>query len=331
MAAYRAGVVDVDYLPRVLCLEPTSACNFRCTSCPRPEVATTVDVAELGRWLDREPAPFTAAPVWVHFSGESLLHPRFEEVCRLLTDRGAEIMLSTNGSVLRGRRAEMVMRTGLSLIVFSLDAAREETYRQVRIGGDFAAVEANVRAFLRLRGAAAQPLAQVQMVLGDQSLDEVLEFVRRWADSDVDSISLKRYSTRGGRVAPADSSRVRPPGGATRCLDPWLNVVVRADGSVVPCCADFGGELVLGSLKESTLGEIWAGEPARRLRSAHATGEGLPLVCQRCSDHRSDADSESVTVLRRVPETVTEVAELLATHPRHLVFEVGAHRRAGAG
>jgi len=106
------------------------------------------------------------------------------------------------------------------------------------------------------------------------------------------------------------------------CLDPWLNVIVRADGSVVPCCADFTGQLVLGSLHNQTLTEIWNGPAARKLRRSHATGEDLPDICQRCSDARTPEARESVLRCVGLPDTVDELAGLLADHPRHLLFDV---------
>jgi radical SAM protein with 4Fe4S-binding SPASM domain len=160
----------------------------------------------------------------------------------------------------------------------------------------------------------------VQLVLGDQSLSEVLTFIRRWADT-ADAVEIKRYSTRGGRLSITRGARLG--GGAARrrpCLDPWLNVVIRSDGGVVPCCTDFGGELVLGSLHESTMAEIWNGERARGLRRAHASGTGLPDICRRCTDYRSPGEDDRL-VIRDLPSSTAELERLLDRHPRHLIFE----------
>lgn len=326
VAAYRAGVSEVDYLPRVLCVEPTNACNFACTSCVRPEgKAHMLDVDQLVEWVSREPEPFRAAPLWVHFSGESLLHPKLADIMAVLRSHDAQIMLSTNASRLDDRQCDMLIESGLSLLVFSLDAAREETYRRIRLGGDFATVEANVRRFIARRGDGDEPTTQAQLVLSDQPLAEILEFMWRWAEEGIDTISLKRYSTRGGdlpvpalREASADRDRAQP------CLDPWLNVIVRADGSVVPCCADFTGRLVLGSLHEQTLSEIWHGQKAIELRQAHATGRDLPAICRACTDARTPRHSDAVVRWVGLPATEEELKAALDEWPRHLLFDVRA-------
>lgn len=323
VAAYDQGQEQLDYLPRVLCVEPTNGCNFACTSCPRPEGKPhLLDAAELTAWVERERDAFQAAPVWVHFSGESLLHPRLDEIMRTLRERGVRMMLSTNASRLDDRRCAMLLEAGLGLLVFSLDAARRQTYERIRIGGDFDEVQRNVRRFIALRGDRTKPVTQAQLVISDQPLEEICEFIQLWADEGVDTVHLKRYSTRAGQLSrPAGRRDSAPPG--SRCLDPWLNVVVRADGSVVPCCADFAGRLVLGSLHEQTLAQIWNGEKARALRAAHVAGGSLlPEACRLCSDVRTPRDNESVTRCIGVPADVEELAELLDTVPRHLLFDV---------
>jgi radical SAM protein with 4Fe4S-binding SPASM domain len=326
VAAYAQGLPTVDYLPRVLCVEPTDGCNFACTSCVRPEgKAHLLDVDDLVRWVDHEPEAFRAAPVWVHFSGESLLHPGLADILAALRERGVETMLSTNASRLDERKGRMLIDSGLSLIVFSLDAARADTFHRLRVGGDFEVVERNVRAFLRQRGAGPGPVTQAQLVVGDQDPDEIHEFLWRWADEGVDTVQLKRYSTRGGMLPLPRARRSDPAagGGAHRpCLDPWLNVVIRADGGVVPCCADFTGQLLLGSLHENSLAEIWNGPAARALRTAHATGRGLPATCAACSDARTPEQRDAVVRCVGLPDDTRELAELMEQYPRHLLFDL---------
>jgi radical SAM protein with 4Fe4S-binding SPASM domain len=241
---------------------------------------------------------------------------------RTLRERGVRMMLSTNASRLDDRRCELLLASGLDLLVFSLDAAVRETYERIRIGGDFDQVRRNVYRFLALRGDRRRPATQAQLVLSDQPLPEVLEFLHTWAAAGVDGVHLKRYSTRAGQLAlPAGQAAGDRPTG--RCLDPWLNVVVRADGSVVPCCADFAGRLVLGSLHTETLSQIWNGERARALRRAHVEGgSALPAACRNCSDVRTPEQTESVTRLTALPADVAELRALLAAAPRHLLFDV---------
>ncbi|MGH3906833.1 MAG: radical SAM protein [Pseudonocardiaceae bacterium] len=228
VAAYSRGLAEVGYLPRVLCVEPTDGCNFACTSCVRPPgKAHLLDPDDLVRWVEHEPGPFRAAPVWVHFSGESLLHPQLADILAALRHRDVETMLSTNSSRLDERRAGMLLDSGLSLIVFSLDAARADTFHRIRIGGDFETVERNVRAFIRRRGPRDRPVTQAQLVVSDQDPAEIHEFLWRWAGEGADTVQLKRYSTRGGMLPMPSARRAWTPGSTSSCgrMEAWSPAV----------------------------------------------------------------------------------------------------------
>jgi radical SAM protein with 4Fe4S-binding SPASM domain len=288
----------------------------------------------LKKWVVREAATFTASPIWLHFSGESLLHPRLEEVASVLRDRGAELMLSTNASLLDSARIDMLLRMDLALIVFSIDAFHEETYNQIRHGGDFQSIQRNIFSFLERKPAGGRPLTQAQLVLGTQTLEEVLEFIWFWAQTNVDSVHIKRYSTRGGKLFMPEGARPSHPtehGNCHKaCFDPWSNVIIRVDGTVVPCCTDFNGELTLGNINENTLEEIWNGEPAQSLRRAHLTGVNLPEICRQCSDRRFPGESGKLhdsIVTTDIPETADKLREVLASAPRHLIFDFRSKKR----
>ena len=62
------------------------------------------------------------------------------------------------------------------------------------------------------------------------------------------------------------------------CFEPFLNMVVRMDGTTNPCCMiESGGE----NLKEKNLKEIWNSEYFKHLREKFRQ-EGYPEVCSEC-------------------------------------------------
>lgn len=243
-------------------------------------------------------------------------------------------MLSTNASLLDAARIDMLLRMDLALIVFSIDAFNEETYKQIRIGGNFQSVQRNIFSFLEKKPSGGRPLTQAQLVLGSQNLEEVFAFLYFWANTEIDTVHIKRYSSRGGKLL--------MPAGAKRghsneqeschkpCFDPWSNVIVRVDGSVVPCCTDFNGNLSLGNLNEQTMEEIWNGSAAQSLRRAHTTGVGLPDICRNCSDRRFPGGNGGLhdsMVTSELPKSVDQLREVLSSSPRHLLFDVRGKKR----
>ena len=72
----------------------------------------------------------------------------------------------------------------------------------------------------------------------------------------------------------------RPP-----CAGLWNTPMVHVDGSLTTCCLDEGLKNKLGSLKESSLQELWHGETINRWREAQIQGnfdESGPL-CNACN------------------------------------------------
>jgi radical SAM protein with 4Fe4S-binding SPASM domain len=68
------------------------------------------------------------------------------------------------------------------------------------------------------------------------------------------------------------------------CLRPFHSIVIKPNGDVVLCCSDMYGDVVMGSIAENRLEEIWNSEKFRRYRSRLAvhTRKGL-LLCETCS------------------------------------------------
>jgi radical SAM protein with 4Fe4S-binding SPASM domain len=63
--------------------------------------------------------------------GEPLLHPKLEQIVQILKDRGFQVGIVTNGSLLSGRRCEHLVRQGVDRIVVSLNAGTPKTYPNI--------------------------------------------------------------------------------------------------------------------------------------------------------------------------------------------------------
>ena len=70
-------------------------------------------------------------------------------------------------------------------------------------------------------------------------------------------------------------------GARTACPGLWLTPVIRHDGRLMMCCADLGGELSLGSLREHSFSALWWGAAATTHRLHHLDGR-FEGVCASC-------------------------------------------------
>jgi radical SAM protein with 4Fe4S-binding SPASM domain len=122
--------------------------------------------------------------------GEPLLHPRFEELYRMILRRNAEqavfgqIEVHTNATHLDERMVRGVLNQASTPQVwhFSVDADRPDTYERIKGRDRFELVEKNIARMVAQKGllAARWPRLVFQFILADRNVDEAAPFRRRW-------------------------------------------------------------------------------------------------------------------------------------------------------
>ncbi|MFH1140037.1 MAG: radical SAM protein [Pseudomonadota bacterium] len=264
-------------------------CNLKCPIClmslPPEEKLRWGDPAlelplEKIKALVDEGAERGLAAVGLNGICEPLLSPHLPEIIRHARSRGVvDVMFNTNGLALTEKLARDLIASGLTRIMFSLDAATKETYDLIRVGSDFDRVRENVAMFVRLRNELGKktPIVRVSFCVTSLNEHELDDFILTWS-SVADFFSLQQYgNTFEGRFA-EDRGRLFPPGRRydpgpdPRCAQPWKRVMVRHNGDVIPCCDASGLNLVVGDVFKNSMEDIWRGEKIERLREMHRRG-----------------------------------------------------------
>ena len=121
-------------------------CNFGCPNCPYTDgnsrsgaSTTSAGGPAPSRCGGRSPTTCGEYGAWMRCTGggEPMLHPHMVDMIEYAKARGARVWLNTNGSMfgpipkLRGK-LERILRAGIDLIEFSMDAGDAETYAKVR-------------------------------------------------------------------------------------------------------------------------------------------------------------------------------------------------------
>lgn len=80
----------------------------------------------------------------------------------------------------------------------------------------------------------------------------------------VDDIRVEDVSNRGQgeQMSVGDWVTV----GRKRCSQPWQRMVVARDGKVLPCCADWHREFIIGDATKESLADIWKGKRMEAMR-----------------------------------------------------------------
>lgn len=267
-------------------MEITNLCNLSCSFCH--------GTCRQGRMItDEEFEQRTDALagkvkfLYFHLMGEPLLHPRFPHFVRRAWEKGFYPILTTNGSLLAKRGAEVLealpYKISISLHAPAANAAfADPTYFDSCI--DFAkqAAAKGCITVLRLWNIGGE---------GEEENDAILArlhqaFPDEWAPSHRDSIRLCRdkvFLEWGEHFDwPAVDAPEVPPETEVFCHALRDQFGVLCDGTVVPCCLDADGNLPLGSLDATPLEDILASERARAIYDGFTCRRATEPFCRRC-------------------------------------------------
>ena len=227
------------------------------------------------------------ARVWEIFFGDPFCCPDISERISYAKQSGlTDVVLNTNGLAMFKDNARKVIEAGLDVMYVGIDAINEATYNRIRIGGNLKRVTENVlnyKMLLEKIGTKKQKLF-VQLVVSDQSKDEIQEFKNFWSKEGI-TVKIRPKVSWGGLIE-ADNLKkeiVRVP-----CK--WLmeSFSVCADGRVALCAVDLHCLTVCGDCNKNTIEEIWNSE-LKKYREIQQSGQYnlLPTFCKDCLDWQS--------------------------------------------
>lgn len=295
--------------PAKLAWEVTERCNSRCLTCSRRDAAPDELTTGEGTALLREAA--SMGVLSVSFSGgEPLLRSDLPELVGEAARLRLHTSMSTNGLLLRGETAHNALDAGLSTIYLSLDGM-EATHDRIRgVPGGFRKVtdaarwlilshprprvfyNATIsRANLReLPAIAARAIAdgvdgltvQPAQIAPEVGLLPDPDLVLTADDADELGRVLASVVRQYPRLIPLPSrylsdmaAFVRRPAlsQAIPCAAGILHAVVGSRGEVFPCPVQFSS---MGTLRGSSLREVWWSTEATSLRRRIARGDHPP-------------------------------------------------------
>ena len=276
--------------PRYVMYDVNNVCNARCPFCPQSAIAQAAGfVPQSLAWEDfettiREVAQYPVELVRFTGDGEPLLHPRISDMLALCRDLGiAKVNLTTNGSLLRGRRLDAILKTPPQVLDVSLDAFTPATYAKYRVGLDFDVTVANVKEFLTRRDPRKTRVV-LSIIAHDGMEDEIRDFTEYWKVR-ADEVAVRGLHTNLGAVAVAPSPR---PRSRWPCPHLWQRLVVDFRGHIRFCPIDWHDKSFVGRVGEMTLYDAWHSPQVTSLRRRHLEGDYAGAgVCENCTDWAS--------------------------------------------
>lgn len=278
------------YLNRVN-FEITSLCNLRCKYCNfqsgkrqpylNPETYGII-LEELAQKVPH------LARLGLYTSGESLLHPKFEEILgitRRIKEAYPEFRpltyLHTNGMLWTPERNDRILATGaLDQVTWSIDGADKESFEEMRRGACFETVMNHFNYFLEHRPANVKAVVNRLLDAGSAARPLCAEMASAYRAADaVNTIEPKQANTR----APAES-QTRWAGRCDGfCEYPFHTVVVTTDARMILCCFDYNALNAFGDVERDGFEATYYGEARRNLLQRMADQKrGTISGCRTC-------------------------------------------------
>jgi radical SAM protein with 4Fe4S-binding SPASM domain len=223
--------------------------------------------------------------------GEPLLNRDIEHMIGEGGPLAERTELATNGSLL-ARHALQIVRSGLQYIRISVYSTSNIGY-ELESGSRFklSDIMDGVRQLVSRRMTAGSETPRITANFVTTHAEEVPLFRQQW-EGLADDTRVEIMHNWGG----TDSRLVQIASPLTEsrevCSKPFYELVIKANGDVTPCCADWDGSLKVGNVLEQSLLEIWSGEKMQGIRRLHLQGRRADLsMCRECTLIKSQPDN----------------------------------------
>ncbi|HET9385541.1 MAG TPA: radical SAM protein [Gemmatimonadales bacterium] len=306
----------MSFVPHVVAWNLTRRCNLECAHCyiaagPHESATSELDTSECLRIVD-ELLAVNPAPMLILSGGEPLLRQDLTEIAAYASQRGATVVVGTNGTLLSDERIAGLKAAGVRGVAVSIDSLRPTYHDNFRHGKG--SLDDTVRALGRLRAQQLDFVIQTTATKGNRA---ELERIAQWS-AELGAVAFNCYflvaTGRGAGMSDlspaeyeavlADLARWQRDYRGTmmvraKCaphfmrhvhlLDPDSQILnyqtrcpcgtqycrITPDGKLTPC--PYLPE-VAGDLRTHSFGEIWRSSPLfQRIREGTLGGK-----CGRC-------------------------------------------------
>lgn len=261
-------------------IEITNTCNLDCHFCPKHQrKRRQLSAEEFDLLTDKVRGKVCF--LYFHLMGEPLLHPLLPQFITMTREKGFKTVLTSNGTLLH--RAMNLLDTLPHKVQLSLHS-HESNAR-----GELSSYMEEVMNFATQ--AAAKGTCVVLRLWNQGGMDKENELVmdyiaeyvpRPWKERPdgfrlCDNLYLEFDRKFEWPSANASSAKRE-----VFCKALLKQIGVLSDGSLVPCCLDHNGDVVLGNLFHQSLEEILSSPRAQAMIEGFQHHTATEALCQNC-------------------------------------------------
>ncbi len=293
-------------------IETTNACPFSCVMCPRGRGLMTRPVEHMEmelfkdlllqietHYMARRGTKYDdkefKAKYWrdsiettglrLHHFGSPLSDPMFEErVSWIKKHCSFPVHVSISADQLSGKRAYDLVASGIDRIIVALDGHDEETYKSIRgKNASYAKACKGIDLLLESRDKLRlNTLIDIQLIEINDTPEKCHDYKRKWSEAGAEALIKPLFHYPDVKIEGEKSALWSGP-----CSWPFISMTITVNGKIVPCCADYNAENVIGDASVESLQEIWDGEKYRDFRKEFFLNQmDKNSLCCRCGFYR---------------------------------------------
>lgn len=274
--------------PRFIEIELSNACNLRCTHCHRNGMDRepgNMELALFKKFID-EIETYPLVSLCIVGQGEPTLNPQFSEMLQYASGKSIKIDLTTNGTIFDRYSFDEILEWDIDVLGISVDGTDKSSYQQIRLGGNYDKLEANIRAFyaFRNRHKRKYPLILIRnVIMPEHTPQQIRQFTTTWKNT----VDLINYNTLSTFQETIDYEWLKH----CRCNELFYEAHIRFDGNVILCQHEclYGKDQVIGNLETESLRQIQRSKRRTERRRLHYKRD-FPEVCKMCFSDKKNPE-----------------------------------------
>ena len=263
-------------------IEISNICNLSCSFCPGTKRQPKMMTSEEFTAVIKKVSPFTDY-IYFHLLGEPLLHPNLEKFLKIAENHRLKVIITTNGTLLKEKSEVLLESNSHYKTVISLHSYEANKIKNfndyINDCLDYTkAAEGKKIVVLRLwnNGGADTLNSDILQKIKNR-------FPAPWRDTrGGKQIGNNIYIQFGDKF---DWPDIEGPieSDTAFCYGLRDQIGVLCDGTVVPCCLDNNGEINLGNIFESNLGDIINSPRALNIYNGFSNRKACEELCKKCT------------------------------------------------
>jgi len=276
--------------PYVIFIDPSSACNFKCTYCPTGHLDLIKDTKRYQGVLkleiykkiidDLKDFKKNIKVLRLYKDGEPFLNKNLAEMISYAksSKKIDYIDTTTNASLMTKERLKPVLDAGIDKINISIDGMNNETYESfTKTKLEFSEIVENVKWLYRNKGNTEVVVKIPADIINEKEKKEFFEvfgdysdrifvenFAPCWPEFDVEKHTGVKI-TKGIYQQEITETNT--------CPYIFYSFSVNADGLVSSCFLDWKRKLIIGDVRVQSMKEIWNSKKMNDLRIMHLEGK----------------------------------------------------------